>query len=168
MSWLSRWRIGYFEISVIGSVSSTVQTPTIFTYSVSLVMSTPSVTLEATLTCTCPDRKKPCKHILFVLIRVLGIPLDDDKCLRQRRLRPCLLYPQFLQLLSTANSNYGDASSSSSTHELENEMEEEAATCPICLDDIQVIQNVNGECVGGEEGERSVVKCMVNQQEQSA
>lgn len=47
-------------------------------------------------------------------------------------------------------------------------MEEEAATCPICLDDIQVIQNVNGECVGGEEGERSVVKCMVNQQEQSA
>ncbi|WZZ30481.1 hypothetical protein YC2023_013882 [Brassica napus] len=160
MSWLSRWRIGYFEISVIGSVSSTVQTPTLFTYSVSLVMSTPSVTLEATLTCTCPDRKKPCKHILFVLIRVLGIPLDDDN-----------YYPhpaQFLQLLSTANSNYGDASSSSSTHELENEMEEEAATCPICLDDIQVIQNVNGECVGGEEGERSVVKCMVNQQEQSA
>ncbi|CAF2135720.1 unnamed protein product [Brassica rapa] len=75
MSWVSRWRIGYYELSVIGSVSSTVQTPTLFTYSVSLVMSTPPVTLAATLTCTCPDRKKPCKHMLFVLIRVLGIPL---------------------------------------------------------------------------------------------
>ncbi|RID73255.1 hypothetical protein BRARA_B00417 [Brassica rapa] len=31
--------------------------------------------VTSTLTCTCPDRKKPCKHMLFVLIRVLGIPL---------------------------------------------------------------------------------------------
>lgn len=90
-----------------------------------------TVTLMATPTCTCPDRKKPCKHILFVLIRVLGIPLDD-KCLRQRRLRPCILYrlvsaptrpdclasyplqQRFLQLFSSvANSHRGDTNSSS-------------------------------------------------------
>lgn len=40
-------------------------------------------------------------------------------------------------------------------------MEEEAATCPICLDDIRVTRNVHGECIGCEEGERSVVKCRV-------
>ncbi|CAH8319756.1 unnamed protein product [Eruca vesicaria subsp. sativa] len=137
-----------------------------------------TVTLAATPTCTCPDRKKPCKHILFVLIRVLGIPLDD-KCLQQRRLRPCLLFrlfsaqtrpeclasihlqQRFLQLYSTVNSHHGNTSSSSSTRELENEMEEEAATCPICLDDINVNRNVTGEYVGREEGERAVVKCRV-------
>ncbi|CAH8281523.1 unnamed protein product [Eruca vesicaria subsp. sativa] len=140
-----------------------------------------TVELTATPTCTCPDRKKPCKHILFVLIRVLGIPLDD-KCLRQRRLRPCLLYrlvsaptrpeclasfhlqQRFLQLLSTVNSHYGGDTGSSSTREPdqpEKEMEEEAATCPICLDDISVIKSVNGEYVGGEEIERAVVKCRV-------
>ncbi|KAF8115890.1 hypothetical protein N665_0025s0333 [Sinapis alba] len=137
-----------------------------------------TVTLTATPTCTCPDRKKPCKHILFVLIRVLGIPLDD-KCLRQRRLRPCLLYrlvsaptrpdclaslhlqQRFLQLFSTVNSHLGDTTNSSTTRELENEMEDEAATCPICLDDINVIKNVNGEYVGGGEIERAVVKCRV-------
>lgn len=89
-----------------------------------------TVTLTVTPTCTCPDRKKPCKHILFVLIRALGIPLDD-KCIRQRRLRPCLLYrlvsaptrpdclasfrlqQRFLQLFATAASHSGDINSSS-------------------------------------------------------
>ncbi|RID42322.1 hypothetical protein BRARA_J02214 [Brassica rapa] len=136
-----------------------------------------TVTLTATPTCTCPDRKKPCKHILFVLIRVLGIPLDD-KCLRQRKLRPCLLYrlvsaptrpdclasfhlqQRFLQLFATVNSHYGNTNSSS-TPAPENEVEDEAATCPICLDDINVIKSVNGEHVGGEESERAVVKCRV-------
>ncbi|KAG2300565.1 hypothetical protein Bca4012_012296 [Brassica carinata] len=137
-----------------------------------------TVTLAATPTCTCPDRKKPCKHILFVLIRVLGIPLDD-KCLRQRRLRPCLLYrlvsaptrpdclasfhlqQRFLQLFSTVNSHLGDTTNSSTTRELENETEDEAATCPICLDDINVIKSTNSEYAGGEEIERAVVKCRV-------
>ncbi|CAH2073024.1 unnamed protein product [Thlaspi arvense] len=136
-----------------------------------------TVTLTATPTCTCPDRRKPCKHILFVLIRVLGIPIDD-KCLRQRRLRPCILYrlvsaptrpdclasfrlqQRFLQLFSTATSHYSDTNSSS-TRDLENEMEEEeAATCPICLDDINAVKSINGEHVGSEESEKAV-KCRV-------
>ncbi|XP_010453208.1 PREDICTED: mitogen-activated protein kinase kinase kinase 1-like [Camelina sativa] len=138
-----------------------------------------TVTLTATTTCTCPDRQKPCKHILFVLIRVLGLPLDD-KCLRQRRLRPCLLYrllsaptlpdclasfhlqQRFLQLFSAATSQPGDTTnSSSSTSQMENEVDEEPATCPICLDDINSIKSVNGENGGGVEKELAVVKCRV-------
>lgn len=49
-----------------------------------------TVNLSATPTCTCPDRTTPCKHILFVFIRVLGVSLDDS-CLRRRTLRPCQL-----------------------------------------------------------------------------
>lgn len=48
------------------------------------------MTLSATPTCSCPDRTTPCKHILFVLIRVLGVSLDDA-CLRRRNLRTCQL-----------------------------------------------------------------------------
>ncbi|KAL2346948.1 hypothetical protein Fmac_000948 [Flemingia macrophylla] len=47
-----------------------------------------TVALSSTPSCTCPDRTTPCKHILFVLIRVLGVSLDDV-CLRRRTLRPC-------------------------------------------------------------------------------
>ncbi|KAH7657649.1 Mitogen-activated protein kinase kinase kinase protein [Dioscorea alata] len=49
-----------------------------------------TVTLTATPSCTCPDRTIPCKHILFVLLRVLRLPFDDV-CLRRRVLRPCHL-----------------------------------------------------------------------------
>nr|GMD48889.1 mitogen-activated protein kinase kinase kinase 1-like [Ipomoea batatas] len=47
-----------------------------------------TVNIAATPSCTCPDRIAPCKHILFVMIRVLGINLDDS-CLLRRTLRPC-------------------------------------------------------------------------------
>lgn len=40
-------------------------------------------------------------------------------------------------------------------------MEEEPATCPICLDDINAVKNVNGENGGDEEKEMAVVKCRV-------
>ncbi|CAN0907216.1 Mitogen-activated protein kinase kinase kinase 1 [Linum grandiflorum] len=49
-----------------------------------------TVSLTSVPSCTCPDRTSPCKHIFFVLIRVLGVPLDDSS-LRRRTLRPCLL-----------------------------------------------------------------------------
>ncbi|KAJ0964809.1 hypothetical protein J5N97_025947 [Dioscorea zingiberensis] len=49
-----------------------------------------TVTLAAIPSCTCPDRTVPCKHILFVLLRVLRLPFDDV-CLRRRTLRPCHL-----------------------------------------------------------------------------
>ncbi|KZV37199.1 mitogen-activated protein kinase kinase kinase 1 [Dorcoceras hygrometricum] len=50
-----------------------------------------TVSISSTPSCTCPDRAVPCKHILFVFIRVLGVPLDNS-CLWRRTLRPCQLH----------------------------------------------------------------------------
>lgn len=49
-----------------------------------------TVNLSITPSCSCPDRITPCKHILFVFIRVLGVSVDDV-CLLRRTLRPCEL-----------------------------------------------------------------------------
>ncbi|KAL5976793.1 hypothetical protein ACLOJK_021127 [Asimina triloba] len=49
-----------------------------------------TVTLSSAPSCSCPDRTNPCKHILFVFLRVLRLSLDDP-CLRRRTLRPCQL-----------------------------------------------------------------------------
>ncbi|CAA0838519.1 SWIM zinc finger family protein / mitogen-activated protein kinase kinase kinase (MAPKKK)-related [Striga hermonthica] len=49
-----------------------------------------TVAVSAVPSCTCPDRGAPCKHLLFVLICVLGLP-PDDPCLGRRALRPCHL-----------------------------------------------------------------------------
>ncbi|XP_041019281.1 mitogen-activated protein kinase kinase kinase 1 [Juglans microcarpa x Juglans regia] len=58
-----------------------------------------TVTLSVTPSCSCPDHTTPCKHILFVFIRVLGVSLDDT-CFQRRTLRPC----QLNRLLSTPTS----------------------------------------------------------------
>ncbi|KAM3212481.1 hypothetical protein ACQJBY_065494 [Aegilops geniculata] len=47
-----------------------------------------TVTLATTPACTCPDPGAPCKHILFVLLRVLGLSLDEA-CVWRQSLRPC-------------------------------------------------------------------------------
>ncbi|TVU07836.1 hypothetical protein EJB05_41206, partial [Eragrostis curvula] len=47
-----------------------------------------TVTLSTTPACTCPDTAVPCKHILFVLLRVLGLSLDEA-CVWRQSLRPC-------------------------------------------------------------------------------
>uniref|UniRef100_A0A0D3GHR7 SWIM-type domain-containing protein n=1 Tax=Oryza barthii TaxID=65489 RepID=A0A0D3GHR7_9ORYZ len=47
-----------------------------------------TVTLAAAPACTCPDPSVPCKHILFVLLRVLGLSLDEA-CVWRQSLRPC-------------------------------------------------------------------------------
>lgn len=49
-----------------------------------------TVNLSTTPSCSCPDRTTPCKHILFVFIRVLGVSVDD-MCLLRRTLHPCEL-----------------------------------------------------------------------------
>lgn len=49
-----------------------------------------TVTLTTTPTCTCPDSTIPCKHILFVYIRVLSLPLHDP-CIQQKTLPSCKL-----------------------------------------------------------------------------
>lgn len=100
-----------------------------------------TVTLSATPTCTCPDRTTPCKHILFILIRVLGVSLDDA-CLRRRILRPCRLNrllgtPTLPEALAGARVRerfhqlFFQPSLGASQPAVE---VEEGTTCPVCLD----------------------------------
>ncbi|KAI3687755.1 hypothetical protein L1987_81457 [Smallanthus sonchifolius] len=49
-----------------------------------------TVTLSTTPTYSCPDPTTPCKHILFLYIRVLSFSLDEP-CLRRHTLRTCEL-----------------------------------------------------------------------------
>ncbi|KAL5729057.1 hypothetical protein ACHQM5_002061 [Ranunculus cassubicifolius] len=103
------------------------------------------VTISTTLTCSCPDRTVPCKHLLFVFLRVLGLSLDDT-CLRRRTLRPCHL----TRILGNATSVESYAgrrvrerfhqllpqlllSPSSSSSDCRVDLED-GATCPICLE----------------------------------
>ncbi|CAL5048223.1 unnamed protein product [Urochloa decumbens] len=58
-----------------------------------------TVTLSASPACTCPDPAAPCKHILFVLLRVLGLSLDEA-CVWRHTLRPC----QVARLVGTPTS----------------------------------------------------------------
>ncbi|CAO2816804.1 unnamed protein product [Amaranthus hypochondriacus] len=104
------------------------------------------VNVSTSLVCTCPDRTTPCKHILFVLIKVLGVPLDDT-CLGRRTLRPS----QVTRLL--ANPSSIDALAGPTLRERfhqaffrQRELHgrehapcsnvEEGATCPICLEEM--------------------------------
>lgn len=104
------------------------------------------VNITSTLTCTCPDRTTPCKHILFVLIKVLGVALDDA-CLRRQTLRPCHL----ARILSNASAPESLAGPSlrqrfQEAFLLQRELQgpdytpctdvEEGATCPICLEEM--------------------------------
>ncbi|KAM3399212.1 mitogen-activated protein kinase kinase kinase 1 [Capsicum galapagoense] len=101
------------------------------------------VTISTTPSCTCPDRTTPCKHILFVLIRVLSVSIDDT-CLHRRRLRPChlqrlLSLPISTEALATQNvremfhqlSSQQPKTSSSVTIKVEN-----GTTCPVCLEEM--------------------------------
>ncbi|KAL3498501.1 hypothetical protein ACH5RR_041233 [Cinchona calisaya] len=103
-----------------------------------------TVNLSAAPSCTCPDRTTPCKHILFVFIRVLGVSLDDS-CLWRRTLRPCQLN-RLLSLPASTEALAGNAvrkmfhqlffqagpSTSSGPH-----VEIEGGTsCPVCLEEM--------------------------------
>ncbi|XP_008795148.3 mitogen-activated protein kinase kinase kinase 1 [Phoenix dactylifera] len=104
-----------------------------------------TVTLASTPSCTCPDRTVPCKHILFVLLRVLGLSFDDA-CIWRRTLRPC----QLARLLGTPTApdvlagsrarerfhqvfsgNGGDAE-----RLVASAREDDGAVCPICLEEV--------------------------------
>ncbi|CAK9184886.1 unnamed protein product [Ilex paraguariensis] len=103
-----------------------------------------TVSLSLTPSCSCPDRTTPCKHILFVLIRVLGVSLDDG-CLLRKTLRPCELH-RLLGLPMSPESFAGDGvrewfhqlyfparqGPSRPVVEIEN-----GAMCPICLEEME-------------------------------
>lgn len=105
-----------------------------------------TVTLSAAPSCTCPDRTTPCKHILFVYIRVLSVSLDD----------PCLwrtfLYPNQLTRLLSAPISL-EAVAGVSIRQRFQEMylhrvatrpdgkappvqAEPGSTCPVCLEEM--------------------------------
>ncbi|CAK7353184.1 unnamed protein product [Dovyalis caffra] len=103
-----------------------------------------TVTLNAIPTCSCPDRTTPCKHILFVLIRVLGVSLDDA-CLRRKRLRPCQL--NHLLGTSTLPEALAGVSVRERFHQLFFQTRhgalrprveiEDGTRCPVCLDEME-------------------------------
>ncbi|MCD7469513.1 hypothetical protein HAX54_008613 [Datura stramonium] len=102
-----------------------------------------TVTLSTTPSCSCPDRSTPCKHILFVLIRVLGVSIDDT-CLYRRSLRPC----QLQRLLNLPISTEALASQKvrEMFHQLFSQQPqktspvtikvENGTTCPVCLEEM--------------------------------
>lgn len=110
-----------------------------------------TINLCSTPSCSCPDPSVPCKHILFVFIRVLGVPLDDA-CLRRRTLRPCQLHrllatptvpeslaaaslrQRFQQLLSS-NNNGRNLQEGDLMNNERIEIEE-GSSCPVCLEEI--------------------------------
>ncbi|KAI3857678.1 hypothetical protein MKW98_028942 [Papaver atlanticum] len=101
-----------------------------------------TVTLSTAPSCNCPDRAVPCKHILFVYLRVLGVSLDDQ-CLRRKTLGTCQLTrllntPTSLQSIAGARARerfhhlFSTSNASPPPRiELGND-----ATCPICLDEM--------------------------------
>jgi hypothetical protein len=116
-----------------------------------------TVTLSTTPACTCPDPAVPCKHILFVLLRVLGLSLDEA-CVWRQTLHPCQVarlvgtptYPdvlagarareRFHQLWSARPANNGadDRQEASSHRPLD------GAACPVCLEEMAPAQPSQG------------------------
>ncbi|XP_050210123.1 uncharacterized protein LOC126660571 [Mercurialis annua] len=107
-----------------------------------------TVTLSTNPSCTCPDRTSPCKHIYFVLIRVLGVSVHDT-CLRRGTLRPCKV--SLLISLPSSVHSLASVGIRETFHQLfykvsdggllrpnnKNVEIKEGTVCPICLDEIE-------------------------------
>ncbi|XP_016500677.1 uncharacterized protein LOC107819109 [Nicotiana tabacum] len=109
-----------------------------------------TVTLSTTPSCSCPDRTTPCKHILFVLIRVLGVSIDDT-CLYRRTLRPCQL--QHLLNLPISTEALATEKIRGMFHHLFSQewrqrtspiqiKVEDGTTCPVCLEEMNKEEQV--------------------------
>lgn len=117
-----------------------------------------TVTLTATPSCTCPDRSNPCKHILFILLRVLNLTFDEA-CVWRRSIRPCELV-RFLAIPTASDVLAGPRARamflrllSGSTQQLR----QEGAVCPVCLDEMTDGQGIRlvtcGTCGNSVHGE---------------
>ncbi|XP_023537388.1 mitogen-activated protein kinase kinase kinase 1-like [Cucurbita pepo subsp. pepo] len=103
------------------------------------------VSLSSTPSCTCPDRITPCKHMLFVYIRALGVSLDDV-CLWRRTLRPCQL--NRLLTAPVMAESLAEISLRRVFHQQFFQVKErtscvpivdieDGTACPVCLDDLK-------------------------------
>ncbi|XP_076895192.1 uncharacterized protein LOC143547720 [Bidens hawaiensis] len=105
-----------------------------------------TVNLSTSPSCTCPDRTTPCKHILFLYIRVLSVSLDDP-CLWSTTLHPS----QVTRLLSAPVSletvvgvtirqrfqeMYQHRAATHPGGKVLPVQAEEGAACPVCLEDL--------------------------------
>ncbi|XP_076918288.1 uncharacterized protein LOC143578683 [Bidens hawaiensis] len=105
-----------------------------------------TVNLAASPSCTCPDRTTPCKHILFLYIRVLSVSLDDP-CLWRTTLHPnqvarLLSAPVSLETVAglTIRQRFQEMyQHRAATHpggKVPPVQAEEGAECPVCLEDM--------------------------------
>ncbi|KAK1264734.1 hypothetical protein QJS04_geneDACA015665 [Acorus gramineus] len=120
-----------------------------------------SVALSADPKCTCPDDHRrrppvPCKHVLFVLLRVLGVPSDDPSILRlcSPLLRPCelarlaraptlpgvLAGPRVRERFHRAFS--GAAAVAAASRRSPDRECGSTATCPVCLEEIAAASGI--------------------------
>ncbi|KAK1610730.1 hypothetical protein QYE76_034403 [Lolium multiflorum] len=125
-----------------------------------------TVTLATTPACTCPDPAAPCKHILFVLLRVLGLSLDEA-CVWRQTLRPCqvarlVVSPTYPEVLAGPRARErfhqlwsAQAAAAASRAEEKRRQEACAASsgrpidgvaCPVCLEEMAPPA---GETLGG-------------------
>ncbi|EPS59697.1 hypothetical protein M569_15108, partial [Genlisea aurea] len=109
-----------------------------------------TVAVSNEVSCTCPDRSAPCKHILFVLIRVLGVPIDDS-CLWRRNLRDCQI--QRLLNLPTSGEALAGAAARKRFHQVffkwsgggsrrKDVAGDGSSSCPICLEVMRTDEEV--------------------------
>lgn len=99
-----------------------------------------TVTIENTPKCTCPDyatRKKRCKHIYFILIKVMKVDDEDQKKYTDKE-----LVEMFNNIPSITNQLIVD-DKIKQTYKLNSQSAHQSVTmkttddlCPICLDDL--------------------------------
>jgi hypothetical protein len=115
-----------------------------------------TVTLATSPACTCPDPAAPCKHILFVLLRVLGLSLDEA-CVWRQTLRPCQVArlvgsPTYPEVLAGPRARerfhqLWSAQAATAASRAEQQRRQEACTasagrpldgvaCPVCLEEM--------------------------------
>ncbi|GKD87749.1 mitogen-activated protein kinase kinase kinase 1, partial [Tanacetum coccineum] len=105
-----------------------------------------TVNISSAPSCSCPDRTTPCKHILFVYIRVLSVSLDDP-CLWLQTLNPS----QVASLLSAPialdavagvvirqrfQEMYTHRAVTHPDGKVPPVVAEEGSMCPVCLEDM--------------------------------
>lgn len=116
-----------------------------------------TVTLStAPPSCTCPDRAAtPCKHTLFVLLRVLGLP-PDAACIRRRaslrppHLRHLLDAPTPSEALAGSRARerfhqlFSSVPSEGGAQQRNDRTSEPGGTCPVCLEEMEEEEEEEG------------------------
>ncbi|KAF3788865.1 Mitogen-activated protein kinase kinase kinase 1 [Nymphaea thermarum] len=117
-----------------------------------------TVTISPAPSCTCPDPTVPCKHILFVLLRVLRLSPSDrrlrHRSLRQADVRALLatdsntavlagpkLRSRFQQIFGAGGAAPRDSSAEDRTEESDEEV------CPVCLEKMERRREAVAVCV---------------------